>query len=810
MSTVAPNTAEVRQALYDLGRYFSDELAPLMAVDSVEVLLGCPPQLVASQIRAWVESQYRQLSSGVPVSDCIYHALKKIHLMSEFELIGHEQLERYLKELGGLVLEFCPADERESLQQSLGSLGETAPTHAAAVQMLHRTPAREVGPTRSAAAVNEDLSRSLKRLGLLVERLAADGKPLGAGDVGRTELVGQILATAAGSSRSGAELETALQRLGDLGLDNRMDQIFRNLSRSLPSWTPPPQEGGQPAQGWSRPVEAMHRLISLAPDQAEGASRFSEMMRTAVEAFNEGRLPQAASMFELAERLIAEKKIDGEMVKSLRQRAHEALSEEQFRLAVELADKHPALRKVLAFFPALSPNGLLDQLHGEQARARRKLLLALLEIEGAPARQAALDRLASFDTGGAADPQGFFQRNLVFLLRRIPRPAGATTERELPLLDRLSRLGNPMIVVREAIPALVGLPPEEAERPLAARLDEIEKALLAGGRDPAATEELLALLDRTTGALARAGTLNARRILVAHGFKEQPQLGHTMGRLAELQGQDLSGDRQLVESLLEALQQELPRKVLGFTVHKNNPNLLPLVLALSGTNLPAVRQQLEEVGQRFREQDFGQAATRALATLGSGARPAEEEAQSLSGDIELFGLPNLLQSLADSQVTGVLTLNDRDNRGLGTVLFESGKVRGCRAAKLSGETALYQLFERPAGGSFVFKRRRDLGGEPTDPGPPIDVLSCVLEALRRHDELQLAQALVPDQVQLKATEVNPTVPDGEDDSTLVRAVWSEVSAGATPEACEASVATDAYRIRRLLAHWVEEGALRAA
>src|SRR5262249_46250023 len=44
---------EVREALFELQRYLSDQIAPLMVVDEVEILAGQPPELTATEIRNW-------------------------------------------------------------------------------------------------------------------------------------------------------------------------------------------------------------------------------------------------------------------------------------------------------------------------------------------------------------------------------------------------------------------------------------------------------------------------------------------------------------------------------------------------------------------------------------------------------------------------------------------------------------------------------------------------------------------------------------------------------------------------------------
>ena len=80
--------------------------------------------------------------------------------------------------------------------------------------------------------------------------------------------------------------------------------------------------------------------------------------------------------------------------------------------------------------------------------------------------------------------------------------------------------------------------------------------------------------------------------------------------------------------------------------------------------------------------------------------------------------------------------------------------------------------------------------------------------MRRYDELQEAEALVPDTSRFVRTEVPPTPLAGESDGSFLQAVWERASQGGTALDCEAAVASDSYRIRRALAHWVVGGALK--
>ena len=77
------NDPQVVKALEELQQYLSDQLAPMMVVDSVETLMECPPEVVGKAIFAWVGAQYRS-GKPIPASDYFFHALKKIHMYTYF------------------------------------------------------------------------------------------------------------------------------------------------------------------------------------------------------------------------------------------------------------------------------------------------------------------------------------------------------------------------------------------------------------------------------------------------------------------------------------------------------------------------------------------------------------------------------------------------------------------------------------------------------------------------------------------------------------------------------------------------------
>jgi len=264
-----------------------------------------------------------------------------------------------------------------------------------------------------------------------------------------------------------------------------------------------------------------------------------------------------------------------------------------------------------------------------------------------------------------------------------------------------------------------------------------------------------------------------------------------------------------VGRLLAMLKQNLPLKRFGIVFPQRDQSAVILVEALSGTPLQSIRNELEELASQYPELETGMAATKVLskrdpATGAPKRTMSESQTASLIGDLDLFGLPALLQSLSDSAVTGTLKLKRPDGDAFATIRLEKGQLSFCRNGNLSSEAAFYQLFERPQPGTFEFMRTVETSEQVNQMGP---VLPLMLEAMRRYDEVQQLRAAIPDPARLTIKGVQPSPLPEEKDGMLFRDLWTLIKKGNTPLQCESSISVDSYRVRRLIAHWVETGAL---
>jgi hypothetical protein len=309
-------------------------------------------------------------------------------------------------------------------------------------------------------------------------------------------------------------------------------------------------------------------------------------------------------------------------------------------------------------------------------------------------------------------------------------------------------------------------------------------------------------------ALARFGTPKARAAVVDHGLKNKAELGDTTVRLSELAGQDLSGDPEQVERLLAALKTNAPRKVLGVRLRGNVLAAGHIIEALSATPSPPVRNAFENLAGSFPESSAGKAASTALSGLDQAVETPEAPQQTRSGDLDTFGMPVLIQSLAEPPVSGTLTLRNDREEIRSEIVLRNSRMKSCETGGLTGEEAFYQLFERPAPGSYLLTLEAGDGGEDTESFK--EILPLCREGMRRYDDLQETSAVVPDGSALKGTDVRPEHHPDELDGIFVNGLWTLASGGSTPRECEEALKAGAYRVRRQLAYWVEAGALTGA
>ncbi len=788
-----PDTPEeLRAALGEIDQYLDDRVPPLMVSDSVAQFTHVPLEAAAAEIWAWAAKQ-QSLEVLHPIVSVLFHALHKLGVVGELDLVEKDGLIAFLRDVGlELAAALHPAD-RDRLRRSLRHLGESEMIRSGPIENVHRFAEPE-------PPVQYQPTPGLRRLSLMEQRLRRGVGLSPTAQLSHRRVVSQAITTAATEATSERELEDYLRRLRSVGVASGADQVFRSLGSELADWALPQGISDTADLGPATEVQAMKQIVSLPEDPVEIARRYKHLVTAASEQFNEGNLGGAQQMFDLASRLASEKKVDKGYTGTVIARGHEALDLVRMRHYLEKPDRHPQLQSVMGFFEAgLGPITLLDELEGEQRRERRRLLLDMLVVHGERARAAAYTRLIASNVRPTSD---FARRNWIYLLRLMPRPAAEAPEPEITAIARCAMPGNPPFVAREALLYLGHTHHPHAVHALAGLLEAWEESLEADKFEGHARAEAFGTLDRIAAALVRQGGRKAWGALVDHALSRRPKLGDTLDRLAELGQQDLSSAPDVVDLLTSAVREALPRGVFGRLVARRDHELPPLINALAGTRTPAIRSLLDDIARRFASQESGRAASRAIE-----APPQPAVSPAISGDLDAYALPHLLYRVAEVRSTGTLNLLPHEGGGVpATIGFLRGAIVSARWAQRRGLDAVNQLFERPFAGRYAF----DPATAPTLASALGDLQAILREGVRRARELRRASAIVPEDVPLSATGAAPGTVLEEPEYDLVVTLWQKACAGATAEGLESELSADAYRILRPLAQWLEEGALRAA
>jgi hypothetical protein len=783
---------EIQTALFDLQRYLLDEIPPITAWDSIATLMEQPPALLMRQVHAWTVEQGQK--QAAPMADFLFHALKKVFMVGELKLIDRGAVLEYLDRVEPLALQLCPAEDRDLLKSNLAAMRVSRNVSASKVDIAPR--AEQAKPS---APLDADAARTAKRFTLIIDRLA---RAIG-GAPATPQTVGQLVTLATSNSRNEEELADYMQRVKPIAGDAVRDaNLFKLLGDSLPAWDIVAPLHAAPQ------INAMKKIVSMAGDPIAGAKRLRELLTAAIDQFNGGNLSAAISMLELAEVTIVEKKIDATSVERIRAEAVDAMRPDQLKKYTENKAKHVLLRKALSFFPALTKEGLFAELRGEARPERRRSILGLLEAYGNDGRGTALAELDAELQRKPEEVDTYYLRNLIYLLHRVARESDDGMDKEIDALGRASARGQNIYVIKEAATALGQIKTDGCVKLLTMRLAEIEATLLRSDTSMYPMDEMQKVLDRIAGALGRIGTPAALKTLARHGMKANVLLGDTRARLATLSQHDLAFDEETMNLLIKAVREDLPSGLLGRLILKKQPSTIRAMEALSGTRSEAVDELFREIAGKYCDQEIGKAAAKFLAAAESArVAPQVAAAASLSGELEFFGLPSVMQSLAEMRATGLLTVSTKQGEIAGKLVFGEGKFLNAMTGQLKGVDAVYQLLERPVTGAFAFVPYPPERVKSTI--PPSEVMPLLMEGIRRHDEFNQACTIAPDDAVLKPTGSKPAPHEDERDAALIREVWVKAQSGVPVGSWESQIPADAYRVRRLVAHWMEQGALQA-
>lgn len=251
-----------------------------------------------------------------------------------------------------------------------------------------------------------------------------------------------------------------------------------------------------------------------------------------------------------------------------------------------------------------------------------------------------------------------------------------------------------------------------------------------------------------------------------------------MSVVAYLGESDPIGETAIITGSPRGSMARVPEKVEILKIDKANfMDLLRKIRELSLTLLAVFAKRLE---RGFRE---GRAAARH---------------RHLTGKLEYFDLPTIIQTLANSNRTGTLTVKDKSGRIFAALYFEDGRMLYAKSSRLKGKEAFYQLVQSSRQDAFTFKG----GPPPREFGKGAEMavvpMELLLESARQQDELKMLKTRYPDPRRVFRPQSKALTWDEEETQALAEQIWVRLQRGETIAEMIGQIPAREYRIYKAL------------
>jgi CRP/FNR family cyclic AMP-dependent transcriptional regulator len=182
--------------------------------------------------------------------------------------------------------------------------------------------------------------------------------------------------------------------------------------------------------------------------------------------------------------------------------------------------------------------------------------------------------------------------------------------------------------------------------------------------------------------------------------------------------------------------------------------------------------------------------------------------KQLQGNLRFFDLATVIQTLIGSHQTGMLVVtqegSSQTKNKIAELFFFKGNIAKAKVRHLTGDDAVFQLFQSALEGDFSFTGRQ-VQEEEVQPDITMPAISLLMESVRLQDELPLLKERVPDPERVfrqKASQLD--WPDAES-VELAAAVWSRLKKGASMNDLHRDVPRCSYALYRTIVTLLEAG-----
>ena len=179
--------------------------------------------------------------------------------------------------------------------------------------------------------------------------------------------------------------------------------------------------------------------------------------------------------------------------------------------------------------------------------------------------------------------------------------------------------------------------------------------------------------------------------------------------------------------------------------------------------------------------------------------------KQLQGNLKFFDLATVIQTLIGSHQTGSLVVTQEGGKQkVAEIFFFKGNIAKARVRHLSGDDAVFQLFQSPLEGEFSFTGRT-VAEEEVQTDITLPAISLLMESVRLQDELPMYEARLPDPERAFRQKAGQLEWPEAETVELAAAVWSRLKKGASINDLQRDIPRCSFAIYRTMVTLMDSG-----
>jgi hypothetical protein len=179
--------------------------------------------------------------------------------------------------------------------------------------------------------------------------------------------------------------------------------------------------------------------------------------------------------------------------------------------------------------------------------------------------------------------------------------------------------------------------------------------------------------------------------------------------------------------------------------------------------------------------------------------------KQLQGNLKFFDLATVIQTLIGSHQTGSLVVTQEGGKQrIAEIFFFKGNISKAKFRHLTGDDAVFQLFQAPLEGEFSFTGR-SVQEDEVQSDITMPAISLLMESVRLQDELPMLQQRIPDSTRIYRTKVPHLQWEDPDSLELAVSIWSRLKKGASLDDLQRDIPRCSYAVYKTVVALLQGG-----